>query len=238
MAILRLGGLSGAKVFKAEIFEESQTSIARVVVKVAAVRAIEDEIDRYRRYVAPAVKIGAFAPLAGEVLAGAGRFGAAFYSWAARWEADLFSIVADSPAKAADVVDRLKEVLEGWERPESKSLVRIGDLRSARVFDDQLTTYEVALERLGWREVEAIEVEMNMSVQHGDLHGRNLLVDDEGLPLIIDYGDVGEGPALLDPVTLELSLLLHDEHPDLGGWPDPERARAWFKPTDMSLAPQ
>jgi hypothetical protein len=63
---------------------------------------------------------------------------------------------------------------------------------------------------------------------HGDLHGSNVLVSDEGSVTVIDYGDVGDGPASLDAVTLELSVLFHPQSP-LGssGWPSTEQARQW-----------
>lgn len=223
-----LGGLSGAKVFRVEVFDSSQSSVGLVVAKVALASTVLDEIDRFRQHVAPTIGIGGFAPLADEVLAGAGRFGAAFYSLAAGWDRDLFELVTNDPASAAVAVNRLREILTVWRRSESRSVVTIEELRSARVSNDQLAPFASDLDGIRWRDVEAFSVEMNMSVQHGDLHGRNLLVDSEGRPLIIDYGDVGLGPSVLDPVTLELSLLLHDEHPDLGDWPTSKHASSWF----------
>jgi Ser/Thr protein kinase RdoA (MazF antagonist) len=46
---------------------------------------------------------------------------------------------------------------------------------------------------------------------HGDLHGSTALVSASGSAVVVDYGDVAEGPASLDPVTLELSLILHPQ---------------------------
>jgi hypothetical protein len=48
--------------------------------------------------------------------------------------------------------------------------------------------------------------------------------------VIIDYGEVGEGTASLDPVTLELSLLFHPKGPlrpsgaAFGAWPTEAQA--------------
>jgi len=223
-----LGGLSGAMVLRGEVVDASQSSVGVVVAKIALVAEIADELSRFRQHVAPVVEIGAFAPLAGEVLFGAGRFAAAFYSLAAKWNHDLFELVVADPDAAAASVRRLKEALSVWRRTEVQSDLTIGELRSTRVRDDHLAPYLSELDRMAWRDVEATTVSTRIAVQHGDLHGRNVLVDDDGEPLIIDYGDVGPAPAVLDPVTLELSLLLHDEHPDLGGWPAADQAEAWF----------
>ena len=228
VAVSTLGGLSGAKVFRVEIFDASQSSVGWVVAKVDVISKVVDEIARYSKHVAPALGIGAFAPLAGEVLHASGRFGAAFYTLAVDGHNDLFDLVTARPSEAAAAVVRLKDGLSAWGRGQAQSVVSIGDLRSARVSDERLASFTDKLDKIGRRRVEAVRLDVTMAVQHGDLHGRNVLVDAEGRPLIIDYGDVGLGPAVLDPVTLELSLLLHDEHPDLSGWPTREQAKNWF----------
>lgn len=67
-----------------------------------------------------------------------------------------------------------------------------------------------------------------MGVSHGDLHGCNILVAATGKTNLVDYGEVGDGPASLDPVTLELSLLFHPNAPGAAGpWPTAEQATAW-----------
>jgi hypothetical protein len=45
--------------------------------------------------------------------------------------------------------------------------------------------------------------------------------------VLIDYGDVGNGPASLDAITLELCLLFHPQRIDMGGWPTLEQAKQW-----------
>lgn len=48
------------------------------------------------------------------------------------------------------------------------------------------------------------------SVQHGDLHGGNILVKDQH-PALIDFGKRATASQLLDPVTLMLSMWLHPD---------------------------
>jgi hypothetical protein len=60
------------------------------------------------------------------------------------------------------------------------------------------------------------------------MHGENVLVSPDGSAVIIDYGDVDEGTASLDPITLELSLLFHPKGPLRGGaWPSHAQAVSW-----------
>jgi RIO-like serine/threonine protein kinase len=42
-------------------------------------------------------------------------------------------------------------------------------------------------------------------IQHCDLHGFNVLVDSDRSAVLIDYGEVTDATAALDPVTIELS---------------------------------
>jgi hypothetical protein len=55
-----------------------------------------------------------------------------------------------------------------------------------------------------------------------------VLVREDGTPLLIDYGEVGRGPACLDPLVLELSLLFHPGFKDVRGvWPTATQAQTW-----------
>ncbi len=71
---------------------------------------------------------------------------------------------------------------------------------------------------------------------HGDLHGENILVSSEGGVLVIDYGDVGFGSAVYDPMTLELSAVLQ-ENPTRGpDWPTADACRQWHDLMPISWA--
>jgi len=49
---------------------------------------------------------------------------------------------------------------------------------------------------------------MYWAITHGDLHGRNILVDDEGRSWLIDFYKTGWGPALRDFAQLEAAIRL------------------------------
>jgi len=57
--------------------------------------------------------------------------------------------------------------------------------------------------------VESTVVQARICVQHGDLHGLNVLVGAMNAPLLIDFAEVRHGPAATDPVILELSAIFH-----------------------------
>jgi hypothetical protein len=69
---------------------------------------------------------------------------------------------------------------------------------------------------------------MTHCLQHGDLHGENVLVNDACKPVLIDYTDVRRTTGCLDPVTLELSAVFHPAaQAARRGWPSEDQARSW-----------
>jgi len=64
--------------------------------------------------------------------------------------------------------------------------------------------------------------------QHFDLHGLNVLVCKGTTPIVIDYGSVALGPACVDPLILELSVLFHPSAEGLRkSWPTTKQAESW-----------
>ena len=101
------------------------------------------------------------------------------------------------------------------------------DLRTQRIDDSEIQPYRDALGAT--EEFEEIEQEMTTSCQHGDLHGFNVLCNESGTPIVIDFGNVGPAPTCIDPIILELSVLFHRDSPLRSiSWPTEEQAEAWF----------
>ena len=229
-----LGGLSTARVFRVEILNSANVSVGLVVAKVDLLEKVQGELARYDSFVVPLRRVGTFAPLASKVLYGCGRFGAAFYSLAGNGYTDLFQLAATDVVKSQNAVTRLQEAHHVWKGNVVESHMSIGSVRSDRISDDDFARWR---DELGGERVERLEslpLSLNRSIQHGDLHGRNVLVDATGSPLIIDYDDLGEHPVGLDPVTLEMSFVFHSDHPDLDGWPSVEQASQWFDLTEYA----
>ena len=223
-----LGGLSGATVLRVDIINEASASVGLVVAKVGYIHSIQDELYRYNMYVAPVLSIGTFAPLAGEVLHGCGRFGAAFYKLASNGYTNLFELSMADESTSQISLEQLHMSHEHWRGNRTIRDRSVRSLRAAHISDEALTPWIEELDLNRVERTEAIDVSLVYSIQHGDLHGLNVLVDGEGRPLIIDYGTLGQHPVAFDPVTLELSFIFHDQHPELGGWPSVEQASRWF----------
>ena len=229
-----LGGLSGSRVSRVHIRDNLGASVGIVVAKIDALWRVREELKHYRRYVAPVLAIGTFAPLAGEVLHGCGRFGAAFYSLAGDDYRDFFDICRSERSTACASIDRMRASHEHWRGRASRRLMLIHDLRSAYISDETMRPWISELDEARVHRTEGMLIDLNHHIQHGDLHGMNILIDPQNQPLIIDYGDLGEHPAALDPVTLEMSLVFHPERPDSAGWPSVGHATAWFQLTEYA----
>lgn len=224
----RLGGLSASSVYQADIMSDSGGSVGVVVSKIGLLPRVQEELEKYRRYIAPRLPIGMFAPLAGEVLHGCGRYGAAFYSLASVGYRNLFSLCETDIAVARESLEHLRSAYDHWSGQSTVHSVSVRDLRAVHLPDDALTPWLDVLDETCVRNAENTSLSVSYHLQHGDLHGLNVLVDNQRQALLIDYSDLGQHPVSLDPVTLEMSLIFHPERPDLGGWPTVEQASQWF----------
>jgi hypothetical protein len=65
------------------------------------------------------------------------------------------------------------------------------------------------LRSIGLEQVEELTVDLLEFIQHGDLHGENVLANPNGEPFLVDFGRTRVYVGPLDPVLLELSLVLH-----------------------------
>ena len=79
-----------------------------------------------------------------------------------------------------------------------------------------------------WKGLDRRKINLRWVTQHGDMHGSNVLVKTNLDPVLIDYMEVGVGPACLDPITLELSIVFHPDSAELrGDWPSMGQALSW-----------
>ena len=226
-ARLLTGGKSGALTLAVEVERLDGSPASRVVAKLNVLEDIEDEEQRYEKFVAPLLHAGSYTNRLETLRAGARGRGGLFYSLAHRYEASLFDVLGESPENAAEVVKEVQRHLSPWHeapRPETRTL---RDLRRLLVRDRRLAELQCGADWLT-DELEQIEVMVRTAPTHGDLHGANVLVTDDLRAILIDFGRVGPGFNALDPVTLELSAILHpDANVDLADWPTEEQADRW-----------
>jgi serine/threonine protein kinase len=146
----------------------------------------------------------------------------------------LFDVVRQDVETAAAAVNQLSRALSVWRTESEPVEVELGELRRKRVSDERLLAAGIPLEEL--KAAESRTVLMRRAIAHGDLHGDNILIDSQGRPLLIDFGDVGDAFAVTDPIVLETSLAFHKSGPlrahqgfedfDWSGWFDFDLARA------------
>ena len=219
------GGLSGAKTLRLTVFGPDGSETALVAAKLGTRKRVAREVVAYRQasILLPAT-LGV--PLTSTVDAGAGGQGGAFYRLAGEYSRDLLDCIQHSPSDAATVVhslrDQLKPVYAAVSLRERtvldirRDIVSRADVRDASSLEGVI----IALDGLTIRTTNCL--------QHGDMHGKNVLVNAACEPVLIDYGDVRRTTGCLDPMTLELSAIFHPEAESVRGeWPTPTQAASW-----------
>jgi CheY-like chemotaxis protein len=225
--LLALGGLSDSIAVRATLFTEEREFIAAVFAKIARLDFIEEERARYQE-AALRLPAGSYAPLLETITAGAGGYGGLFYGLADRHQDALFGHVLEHPDESATVVEELRDFLGAWraDRRDPEEVL-VTTLRRDRVASSVIEPFVDALGP-GWRDFEQQKVPVRRSLQHGDLHGANVLIGDSAMPLLIDFGNVEDLPSCFDPVVLELSLVFHSESPFRNlSWPTIEQCDRW-----------
>lgn len=223
------GGLSSSKTLRVGVRDAQFRKTANTVAKIGPFEAVEDELRRYRRHVAPLLGPGSFTTYAGEVRAGAGQRAGVFYTLAEEYRSNLFDILSRSEDEAIEVLERIVELEHPWTSSQASEWVMVEKLRQKLMDDDSFANHSGPLRsRVAVDRVERAQVLVKRSPQHGDLHGLNVLVSDDKRPVLIDYGDVGVWCSSYDMLVLELSVLFHPAAQHLrGDWPSVATARNW-----------
>ncbi|TQJ34314.1 phosphotransferase [Arthrobacter sp. SLBN-122] len=225
-AVTPLQGLSGAEVATAR-FTDTHGGIASVFVKVLDFESARDELNRYHQFAGNRLEPGFFAPALTATFSGLRKEAALFSTLAGNSYRSIFQVLRESPEAGAEIVRRLQVGMEAWHSPTVPHSFSLADLRRARIPDEKLPDGIAALPEL--LALEEISVEVRTGVIHGDLHGENVLVNANGGPMLIDFGDLGVGTSASDPITLELSVLFHLQGPARGsGWPQPRNLESWW----------
>jgi CheY-like chemotaxis protein len=219
------GGLSGAKVLRAIVFDGARR-LAQAVVKLGPIPLVEDEHQRQRRVLL--LPAGAATQVMAMVRAGAGPVGGVFYRLADAYDASIFDVLRRAPDVGEDVVARLRELVAPWTQAARTATATVREYRRRFATDAVFGTLRDALPDLRLDEFETSRFVFQVCCCHGDLHCGNVLVDAAHRPILIDYGEVDEHPAALDPITLELSAVFRMQRtPEVAQWFSLQQASKW-----------
>jgi hypothetical protein len=220
------GGFSGTKTLLVRVTDATGALRARGVMKIGSLDQIEDESTRYATNVPAILGEGVFVPRADVIRAGAAGRGAVVFTFADD-HSDLYVLLNDDEGAAVGTIDLLVDRLQPWLNGAESESHSVGEVRATLVTDEELGRIEIP-DDVPVQELERLEIEVRSCIQHGDLHGANLLVDRGGNPKLIDFGRTGRGPACLDALTLELSLVFHPRGRDMClPWPSVEQVAQW-----------
>ncbi len=220
------GGLSGAHVIRLRVTDHQGVLVHDAVAKLSTPDDIRKEGECYDLHItrlAPAATPRKLATLE----YGAHKLAGIFFGLAEGSDECVFDIASKSPERAETVIRSVETAMARWIAGVPEMRMTIREIRKRLLSDQSLNQVRDTF-NLDWiQNFEGRTIQVRWACCHGDLHGKNIFVSPVDTELI-DYGDVGDGPASLDPVTLELSLLFHPDAPGkVGAWPSVEQAKAW-----------
>jgi len=227
------GGMSSAKVMRLKVTGASGASVVDAVAKLGSIAEVGDESNRFDNHVSR-LDHTATPRMLRTLEFGAKSRAGIFYGLAEGFDFDAFGMATGE--LQTEVVAAARQATSRW-------LIGVGETpKSGREIRQKLisdTDFQHAIQphALLWiNEVENRQVQTRWCCVHGDLHGANVLAKGNAECVLIDFGDVGGGPASLDPITLELSLLFHPKGPlRASNWPSLEQA-ARFADLDAYVA--
>jgi CheY-like chemotaxis protein len=221
------GGLSRSRVFRLIISGESGAIRDFAVGKVGHLREVEQEADLYDRHISR-LEPGATPRRLETIRYGARDLAGVFYGLAEGYDRTLFEAVIAKDAQLASATEAVSRFGSRWRDGVPWAKMDIGSIRRRLLSDSSVRNIFLQYNLTWADEFEARSVSVKWCCIHGDLHGANVLVDSRCTPVLIDYGDVGEGPASLDPICAELSCSFHTDGAFVGSdWPSLVQARKW-----------
>lgn len=219
------GGYSDAKVYSLVLNDERGVELHRCIAKCGKRQDIDIDSDNFNKRISR-LKPGATPRQIDHLRYGAGINSAVFYGLATEHEHSFFS-ASDARLISHEMLESLEDILSNWHDKKVEERRQIKDIRRSLLSDDKADSLISLYSMVEAYNFEENFVQCRVSCIHGDLHGENILVDiDNSVTTLIDYGDVMEECAILDPLTLECSFLFHAGSPSKE-WPSPLALNKW-----------
>lgn len=205
-------GFSGARVFRVKVISKDGATRIHSVAKMGSGEIISNEVSNYEDEIAR-LPPNATPRLLGRLNCKDNNINAVFYSLAEDYKYTFFDILIANQKMVPSIVKRLEKYFYPWRNGipmETKTIKQVREtLLKSTGYKKILNTYD-----LQWAvDFEKEIINTMYCTTHGDLHGSNILVNNDCVPIVIDYGDVGLRAASIDAVTLELSTHFHPSGP-------------------------
>ena len=221
------GGLSDSRVLKVVVSRADGLFVTSAVAKVSTLAMIEDEGHRYRTDITR-LTAGGYPTLATTVNVGAANRGGLFYAMVGDTVESLFDRIVADRADVRDIPAAVRAIERPWYQGSNVANVPVSRIRRQIVADTDLLSIQAELGGIDIHAVEATQIPAARCCQHGDLHCANIVFDQRGVAMLIDFGDAGHSFASVDPVTLELSTIFHLQAARLPpGWPSEALLGQW-----------
>lgn len=209
------GGLSGSAVYRVMVFDKNGARIQNAVLKVGSKQMVE--IERNNLQLMDRLAAAATPRFLETLYFGAKDAAAIAYQLADGYEQNVFDLLDGYHVDLPRVLQGITNQRQNWVNATSERRTTVGDIRKL-ILSDESVEKIVKSYGLDWiGGFEAREVQVHWGCIHGDFHGENILLNEELVPVFIDYGDVKEGPTALDWMTLEYSALFHPGAPAIEG---------------------
>lgn len=222
------GGLSDAAVYRVTVFDNHGSVIMPAVAKIGAPRLISEEASNYDQYLVALRHEVTPKRIQTLEWGGKDQF-AVFYNLVTEYKRTFFA-GAIGGGCSPDIMKSVTNLTDRWVAGGHEQKAPVALVRRRLIKDEQAERV-IAEFGIEWaRDFETRQVSTRAACVHGDLHGANILVNEDAqAACLIDYGDAGPGFAAIDPVTLEFSFLFHPD--GLGKareWPTTAQAKRWW----------
>lgn len=195
--------------------------------KVSSLNETAAEAERYRTEVSR-LRAGGFPQLTEKIEAGAGNTGGLFYGLVGETVESVFDRIASRRACLEGIPPRLQGIMQPWYGAKRRIEVQVSQVRRRFIGDTSLRRIQGYVAGLDIAGTDNCLLRAAECCQHCDLHCANVVFDDRGQEMLIDFGDTGLSFASVDPVTMELSTVFHSQRSRLpADWPTVESFRNW-----------
>ncbi|MEN9071952.1 response regulator [Acinetobacter baumannii] len=207
------GGYSSSKVLKITLIDEHGNECLFALAKIDKHQKVDLDFRNFDEYISK-LPVGCFPSVLGKYFAGCGNIKGVFYQFANNYKLDYFSLLKSNQEDTLIVLEKVLSLLKNWENTQQVKDCSVKEIRQKIFPDSKLEKIDGYFDNEDLAKFEDLEIRAKYSIQHADLHGKNILVSEGLNPILIDYGDISIAPSVLDIVTLELSPFFHNDMSD------------------------